>query len=121
MPIYISMIMPPFRNWDILTGEKKLMRTAHHQSYEASVSGGNDKTTFYSSLGFNRQEGLVENSNLDRYTARLNVTQKVGSRGEVGANVMFSQLNQEMNEERGSSINPFLCVALNTTPSFSGT
>ena len=52
---------------------------------------------------FNRQEGLVENSNLDRYTARLNVTQKVGSRGEVGANVMFSQLNQEMNEERGSS------------------
>ena len=94
------------------------MRTAHHQSYEASVSGGNDKTTFYSSLGFNRQEGLVENSNLDRYTARLNVTQKVGSRGEVGANVMFSQLNQEMNEERGSSINPFLCVALNTTPSF---
>ena len=98
---------------------KELMRTAHHQSYEASVSGGNDKTTFYSSLGFNRQEGLVENSNLDRYTARLNVTQKVGSRGEVGANVMFSQLNQEMNEERGSSINPFLCVALNTTPSFS--
>ena len=97
---------------------KELMRTAHHQSYEASVSGGNDKTTFYSSLGFNRQEGLVENSNLDRYTARLNVTQKVGSRGEVGANVMFSQLNQEMNEERGSSINPFLCVALNTTPSF---
>ena len=97
---------------------KELMRTAHHQSYEASVSGGNDKTTFYSSLGFNRQEGLVENSNLDRYAARLNVTQKVGSRGEVGANVMFSQLNQEMNEERGSSINPFLCVALNTTPSF---
>ena len=36
----------------------------------------------------------------------------------MGANVMFSQLNQEMNEERGSSINPFLCVALNTTPSF---
>ena len=31
----------------------------------------------------------------------------------------FDLLNQEMNEERGSSINPFLCVALNTTPSFS--
>lgn len=98
---------------------KELMRTAHHQSYEASISGGNDKTTVYSSLGFTRQEGLVENSNLDRYTARLNVTQKVGSRGEMGANIMFSQLNQEMNEERGSSINPFLCVALTATPSFS--
>lgn len=97
---------------------KELMRTATHQGYEASVSGGSDKTTFYLSLGFDRQEGLVENSNLDRYSVRLNVTQKIGSRGEAGANMMFSQMVQEMNEERGSSINPFLCVALNTTPSF---
>lgn len=97
---------------------KELMRTATHQGYEASVSGGSDKTTFYLSLGFDRQEGLVENSNLDRYSVRLNATQKIGSRGEAGANMMFSQMVQEMNEERGSSINPFLCVALNTTPSF---
>lgn len=97
---------------------KELMRTAMHQGYEASVSGGSDKTTFYLSLGFDRQEGLVENSNLDRYSVRLNATQKIGSRGEAGANMMFSQMVQEMNEERGSSINPFLCVALNTTPSF---
>ncbi|MEG0038912.1 MAG: TonB-dependent receptor [Bacteroides sp.] len=97
---------------------KELFRKATHQSYEASVSGGNDKTTFYSSLGFNRQEGLVENSSLDRYSARLNVVQKVGKRGEVGANVMFSQINQEMNEERTSSINPFFVVAVNGTPSF---
>ncbi len=97
---------------------KELMRTAMHQGYEASVSGGSDKTTFYLSLSFDRQEGLVENSNLDRYSVRLNATQKIGSRGEAGANMMFSQMVQEMNEERGSSINPFLCVALNTTPSF---
>lgn len=97
---------------------KELLRTAHHQNYEAAVSGGNEKTSFYTSLGFNRQEGLVENSSLDRYSARLNVTQKVGARGEVGANVMFSQLNQEMNEERTSHINPFFCVAVTTTPSF---
>lgn len=97
---------------------KELIRTAHHQNYEVSASGGNEKTTFYTSLGFNRQEGLVENSNLDRYSARLNVSQKVGSRGEIGANVMFTQLNQEMNEERTSNINPFFCVAVTTTPSY---
>lgn len=45
------------------------------------------------------------------------MTQKVGKYGEVGANMMFSQMNQEMNEERGSSINPFLCVAMTMTPS----
>ena len=90
---------------------KELMRTAHNQNYEVSASGGNERTTFYASLGFNRQEGLVENSSLDRYSARLNMTQKIGSRAEIGGNMMFTQMSQEMNEERGSNINPFFCVA----------
>ncbi|MGL4293164.1 MAG: SusC/RagA family TonB-linked outer membrane protein, partial [Bacteroidales bacterium] len=96
---------------------KELFRNGSHQNYEASVSGGNDRTTFYTSLGYNRQEGLVANSALDRYSARLNMTQKVGKRAEVGANMMFSQLNQELNEERGSAINPYLCAAVTMTPS----
>lgn len=95
-----------------------LLRTAHHQGYEVSASGGNDRTSVYASLGFNRQQGLVENSNMDRYSARLNVTQKVGKRGEFGGNMLFSQIQQEMNEERTSQINPFYCMAVNTTPSY---
>ena len=31
--------------------------------------------------------------------------------------MMFTQMNQEMNEERGSAINPYLCVAMTMTPS----
>ena len=37
-----------------------LMRQAVHQNYEASVSGGSENTTVYSSLGYQKQEGLVE-------------------------------------------------------------
>lgn len=96
---------------------KELLRTATQQDYEASVSGGNDRSTYYASLGYNKQEGLAKNSSLDRYSARLNLTQKVGKYGEVGANMMFTQMNQEMNEERGSAINPFLCVAMTMNPS----
>lgn len=96
---------------------KELLRTAVQQNYEASVSGGNARTNFYASLGYNSQEGLARNSSLDRYSARLNVSQKVGKYGEVGGNMMFSQMNQEMNEERGSAINPFLCVAMTMNPS----
>ena len=51
---------------------KELLRTAIHQNYEASVSGGNERTTFYASLGYNSQEGLAKNSSLDRYSSRLN-------------------------------------------------
>lgn len=96
---------------------KELLRTATQQDYEASVSGGNKRSTYYASLGYNKQEGLARNSSLDRYSARLNLTQKVGKYGEVGANMMFTQMNQEMNEERGSSINPFLDVAALMNPS----
>ena len=93
------------------------MRTAVHQNYEASVSGGNERTTFFASLGYNSQEGLAKNSSLDRYSARLNMTQKVGDIAEVGGNFMFSQLNQEMNEERTSAINPYYCIAVTMNPS----
>lgn len=95
----------------------ELLRNGRQRDYEASVSGGNSRTTFYGSIGWNRQEGIAKNSSLDRYSGRLNVNHKIGKMGEVGANMMFSQMNQEMNEERGSSINPFLCVAMVTTPS----
>lgn len=101
-----------YTNW-----EDALLRTATHQNYEVSATGGNDKTTFYASLAYNNQEGVVHNSKMDRYSARLNMTQKVGTRGELGANVMFSQLNQEMNEERTSASNPFFALGAKVTPS----
>ncbi len=102
-----------YTNW-----KDVLLRTATHQNYEVSATGGSDKTTFYASLAYNNQEGVVHNSNMDRYSARLNVTQKVGSRGELGANVMFSQVNQEMNEERTSASNPFFAIGAKVTPSY---
>lgn len=95
----------------------ELLRNGRQRTYEASVSGGNSRTKFFGSLGWNRQEGIAKNSSLDRYSGRINVSHKVGKIGEVGANMMFSQMNQEMNEERGSSINPFLCVAMTMNPS----
>lgn len=96
---------------------KELLRTATQQSYEASVSGGTERTSYYASLGYNKQEGLAKNSGLERYSARLNLKTKIGKYGEVGANMMFSQLNQELNEERTSAINPFFDVAVTMNPS----
>lgn len=109
---YASIPSMGYTDWS-----KELLRTATQQDYEASVSGGNDRTTFYASLGYNKQEGLAKNSALERYSARLNMTQKVGRYGEVGGNMMFSQLNQELNEERSSAINPFFATAVTMNPS----
>lgn len=81
------------------------------------MSGGGQKATYYASLGYNKQEGLAKNSGLERYSARLNMTRKVAKFSEVGVNMMFSRLNQELNEERTSAINPFYDVAVTMNPS----
>lgn len=94
-----------------------LFRKAKNQNYEISATGGNDKTTYFSSLSYSNQQGTVENSELKRYTARLNLTQKVGKRGNIGGNIMFSQIDQRMNDERTSFSNPFFAVGAMVSPS----
>lgn len=41
------------------------------QEYNVSVSGATDRSTFYASFGYLNNEGITENSNMERYTARL--------------------------------------------------
>ena len=94
-----------------------IFRNGRHQNYELSASGGNGGTSYYASFGYTKQDGTVYNSSLDRYTGRVNVTQKIKTRGEIGANVMVSQVNEELHDERTSFDNPFFSMAAMVTPS----
>ena len=73
-------------NWqDIIT------RSAITQNYNLTLSGGADKLTYYASFGAQRQEGVLKNNDLDRYTGRFNATQKfLDDRLVVEANVTVS-------------------------------
>ena len=57
--------------------QKEVMRTAYTQNHNLSFGGGADKLTYYASLGLQNQEGILKNNQLDRYTGRINVTQKL--------------------------------------------
>jgi len=52
---------------------------AMRYSHELSLSGGNDKSTFYSSLGISNQEGIVSTkiSNYNKISIRLNSDHKI--------------------------------------------
>ncbi|TAH06670.1 MAG: SusC/RagA family TonB-linked outer membrane protein [Sphingobacteriia bacterium] len=56
-------------NWDDFVFQKG--STASHQF---SASGGNEKTTFYTSFGAFDQRGVVIETGLKRYTGRVNIT-----------------------------------------------
>lgn len=56
--------------------QKEVTQTAITQNHNLSMGGGADKLTYYGSFGIQNQEGILKNSNLNRYTGRINITQK---------------------------------------------
>lgn len=66
------------------------------QDYNLSISGGSDKTTYYTSFGYLNDEGYIDGSEFERYSARLKLDQEVTSFLKFGGNIGFSQTNQNI-------------------------
>ena len=56
--------------------QREISRTAVTQDYNVGLSGGNDKLTYYGSLSVQNQEGILKNSQFNRYTGRFNASQR---------------------------------------------
>ena len=70
--------------------------TATTQKYSLSVSGGSEKTKIFASTSYNREEGLLSNDNLNRYSLRLNIDQQIFSWAKIGftSNLTYQDRNQ---------------------------
>lgn len=51
-------------------------RNAFTQEHNLSMSGGADRLTYYAAFNMQKQEGIIRNNDLNRYSGRFNVTQK---------------------------------------------
>lgn len=60
------------------------------QEYNVSFSGVTDKLNYYASAGYLKDGGIVSNSDLQRYTARLNVDYQVKKWLKIGTNMNYS-------------------------------
>lgn len=56
--------------------QDELTRAGISQNVNLSMSGGTDKSMYAASLGVDDKEGILENSDLKRYSGRLNLSQK---------------------------------------------
>ncbi len=54
-----------------------LMRTASTWNHDLSLSGGNDKTTYYASVNYTDDEGIRRKSSFSRWNANFKLTQKI--------------------------------------------
>lgn len=68
-------------------------RTGTRQETNLSISGGADKTRYYSNFGYLKDEGFLINTNYERYSGRLNVTHQAKSwlSGSVNLGYAYSK------------------------------
>lgn len=58
--------------------------------HQVAISGGNEKTTFYTGFGYNKTEGIVKGSEFERYSGRINIDHKAYDWLRVSARQMLS-------------------------------
>lgn len=75
--------------------QKEITRTALTQNHNITLGGGADKLTYFASLGLQDQDGIIKNSNMKRYSGRININQKF----------LKDRLNVDMNLNASQTIN----------------
>ncbi len=94
--------------------QKEITRTAYTKNHNLTLSGGADKLTYYASFGLQNQEGIFKGSDLNRYTGRINVTQKfLEDRLVVEAN-----LNSSYTDNTRPPIEGMVANGITTNPTY---
>ncbi|HBX20487.1 MAG TPA: SusC/RagA family protein [Porphyromonadaceae bacterium] len=71
-------------NW-----QDEIYRTAITQNYALSIGGGNDLGRHYLSFSYLDQDGIIVNSNFERYSFNVNITRNIKKWLEIGSKASF--------------------------------
>ncbi|MEL6391701.1 MAG: TonB-dependent receptor [Bacteroidota bacterium] len=75
--------------------QDEIFRTAPIANINIGFSGGSDRSTFNLTADYFRQEGIISGSEFDRFTARINTTQRVKEWFTLGGNVSLIYNNSD--------------------------
>lgn len=74
------------------------------QEYQLSVTGGNKKTQYMISMGYLDEVGLLQTTEFERYTGRVNIDTQAKNWFKTGFNASFAQTSTNYNSASGSVI-----------------
>ena len=66
-----------------------IFRTGKFQNHSVSISGANDRTTYYFSAGYNDRDGIVQGNDFNRKSLDYNIEHKVNSWLKIGSKTNF--------------------------------
>lgn len=82
-------------NW-----QDAIFRTSPTRNYELSASGGNEKTQYYTSVGYMKQGGVLLYSNFDRLSGRINLNHQHSEKLRFSTSINLTKAtNQRVQEE----------------------
>lgn len=67
-----------------------ITRKALHTNHQLSLTGGNNRSQFYISGGYYKQDGVVKNTNYERYNLRCNIGHSINDRLRIESNISLS-------------------------------
>ncbi|MCM1301030.1 MAG: SusC/RagA family TonB-linked outer membrane protein [Alistipes senegalensis] len=90
------------------------------QEYNVNVSGATERSNFYASLGYLDNTGIIDGSNMERYTARLRADYQAKKWLKVGGNMSYAHFlwnngNRDSDEGNSDGGNVF-ATAIRTAP-----
>ncbi len=77
-----------------------------------SAAGGDDKTKFYFSTAYDKQDGIIIRNDFERISTRLNLDHKVSDIFNFGVNLGFSRVRNNRLSDDNQFNNPIQLVAL---------
>jgi len=87
-----------FVNWEDL-----MLNPDWMQKYDLSVRAGSEKTKVAASIGYFKQDGMIQKSGLERGTFRLNLDQKLHQKVNIGSNFAYTRQKRQVVDETFNS------------------
>jgi TonB-linked SusC/RagA family outer membrane protein len=81
--------------------QKEMFQTAVIAQHNISVSGGNDKSRFYVSGGYFKQDGIMKGTGFERYNFRINSDHKISKIFTLGQTLLFAYGSQKKEQSVG--------------------
>ena len=94
-------------------------RNSLRQEYNLSISGGGEKTSILASFGYLNNKGIVDGSDMYRYTARLRADYQAKKWLKIGANLSYTNYNWNngnSDEGSGDSTGNIFAIATGIAP-----
>ena len=81
-------------NW-----QDQVMSNSFNQNYHLKVTGGDDIATYALSLGYTTNQGIITNTDLNRYFMRFNASFKLSAKLTANANLAYTSSEQSLKDQ----------------------